>query len=242
MANMALMAWLPIMVESLLSGGDPTQLAAAKATRGHAGAGVPGPAPGGTGAAAVLLAAAPRPAAAAATALAGAAVQRTGRPLLYLAAFNWAGGAAFVSFRWAVRASRAAGFACLVATLACAYAAAPSAPVVVATLTAGPGGEAALAMPLFNSIAMLGGFLGPSAMGVLTQRLGGDFGAATSLLGCCMLVAGAGAAALERVMLRDPRTRAAVAARPPRGGAAAAGGGGGGYEMVPQKEDPVAGP
>lgn len=235
MANMALMAWLPIMVEALLSGGDPTHIAAkgGAAGGGHAGEGPAGSARA-SGAAAALLSAIPFTCAAAMSAAAGAAVQRTGRPLLYLSVLNWAGGAAFMAFGWAVAASRALGFCCLVVTLSCAYAAAPSAPVVVARLTSGPNGGAALAMPLFNSVAMLGGFLGPSLMGVLTQRARGDIGAATAPLGACMFAAGVAAAALERAMLRDPRTRGAVCAKAEGQAGPGAGGQAGGYEMVAQ--------
>ncbi|KIZ04033.1 hypothetical protein MNEG_3932 [Monoraphidium neglectum] len=233
---MALMAWLPIMVQALLSGGDPTTIA--QAPRPPAGGGGDHAAAGGAdadaGAAAVLLSGIPFACAAAASTFVGAAMQRTGRPLHYLSGLNLAGGAAFVAFHRAVRASRAAGFACLVATLSCAYAGAPAAPWIVARLTAGPGGGAAVALPLFNSLAMLGGFLGPAALGALAEKLRGDFGAATALLGCSMLVAGALAGALGWAMARDPETRQIVAAK-------VGGGAGGRYEAVASKEaDPEA--
>ncbi|KAI8472493.1 MAG: major facilitator superfamily domain-containing protein [Monoraphidium minutum] len=243
MANMALMAWLPVMVEALLSGDDPTRIAAAK--RGSSTAAEGGAAAGGTGAAAVLLSAIPFSCAAVASTAIGARMQRLGRPLRHAAALNLGGGASLFAFHWVVRASRPLGFACLAATLSCAYAAAPAGPILVAQLAAagpggGPGGgAAALALPLYNSAAMFGGFLGPAALGALAQRLGGDFGLATAALGGCMAAAGLLAAGLERAMLADPRTRHMVDAKAGGKDAAGTGGGGGGsgvYDSVPTKD------
>lgn len=112
------------------------------------------------------------------------------------------------------------GFCCLILTLSCAFAASPHPPTVVAKLTTGP--AAAIALPLYNSVAMLGGFFGPALMGWFVQHLGG-FGAATAVLGASMVASGCFAWLLQHIMLRDVHTRAIAAGRAHGIGAAGSG-------------------
>jgi MFS family permease len=219
---MALMMWLPVMVQSLLHGGDPTELAARLHSTGHNGSTTtapppPPPAAGGkhnsesrieTGTAAVLLTAVPFTAAAVATALIGRHAERTGESLLYVAVPGLLGGGSFILFHWLVKMSRTLGFACLVLTMACGYAAAPVALTLVTKLSSGMNATG-LALPLFNTVTNLGGFLGPSIMGFTAERFGG-FGVATTVLGGSMTLAGILAAVLRCIMMRDPSTRAMV--------------------------------
>eukprot|EP00775_Hariotina_reticulata_P005820 gene5820-6061_t len=218
-ALMALMMWLPVMVHSLLSGGDPTELAASLLSTGRNGTTTTTPKASAagkqdsegspdTGTAAILLTAVPFTAAAVATALIGRHAQRTGESLLYVAVPGLLGGGSFILFHWLVKWSRMLGFACLVLTMACGYAVAPHALTVVTKLSSGMKATG-LALPLFNSVTNLGGFLGPSIMGFMAERFGG-FGAATTVLGGSMTIAGILAAALRCIMIRDPATRAIV--------------------------------
>eukprot|EP00879_Flechtneria_rotunda_P027288 GHRR01029229.1.p1 GENE.GHRR01029229.1~~GHRR01029229.1.p1 ORF type:complete len:195 (+),score=56.38 GHRR01029229.1:105-689(+) len=192
--------WLPAMVHLLLSGGDPTQLVTDSHSSDKA----------DTGVAAVLLSAVPYSCAAAAVAFAGSHAQHTGKHLLYIVMTDLVGGMSIICFHWFVHLSRTLGFLCLVLTLSCAFAAAPHSLVVIGQLVLGPG--AAVALPCFNSMAMLGGFLGPAIMGYCVQHLGGVT-AATIIMGCSMLLAGLLALLLHGIMLRDSRTRSIVVGR-----------------------------
>jgi hypothetical protein len=117
---------------------------------------------------------------------------------------------ALVCFHWVVLWSRIFGFCCLIITLSCAFAASPHPPTVVAQLTVGP--AAALALPLYNSVAMLGGFFGPALMGWFVQHLGG-FGAATAVMGGSMMLSGVLIWLLQHIMMRDGHTRAIAGGR-----------------------------
>jgi hypothetical protein len=55
---------------------------------------------------------------------------------------------------------------------------------------AGDAQGTALALPMYNTVAMLGGFFGPWLLGVAVERLGG-FSAGAVAMGVCMLSAGA---------------------------------------------------
>jgi hypothetical protein len=209
---MALMFWLPVMVNSLLSGGDPTQLAGSS----HPGSTAQHSTPGhsnssdSTGALPVLLTAIPFTCAAVTTTTLGALAQRTGRPLVYNFVTNLVGGAAFLVFPWAVHANRVTGFIMLTVALACGYASSPhpvtaitqivsnnlaSQQVYHCTPTASsvqpPSGSSgtALALPIYNTVAMLGGFFGPWLLGVAVECLGG-FSAGSVAMGVCMVAAG----------------------------------------------------
>lgn len=196
------MMWLPVMVHALLSGGDPLKMATQQhpsnesSSSSHA-ATSEGSLAADTGVMAVLLSAIPFSVAAVAVTLSGFAAQRTGRPLVFIIIPNFIGGISFICFHQVVTWSRTAGFMCLVITLSCAYVASPHAPTIIARLTAGP--AAAVAMPCFNSVAMLGGFIGPSIMGFLVQRLGG-FTVASTVMGGSMIFAGCMAVVLQCIM------------------------------------------
>jgi MFS family permease len=207
-ANLGLMMWLPVVVQSLLSGADPMQLAGSSSSS----SGSEGSAnPSSTGVTAVLLSAIPFTSAAVAVTFFGHHAQRTGtHPLWYVIIFCWVGGVALVCFHWVVHWSRILGFCCLIITLSCAFAASPHPPIVVAKLTVGP--AAALALPLYNSVAMLGGFFGPALMGWFVQHLGG-FGAATAVMGGSMILSGFLVWLLQHIMMRDGHTRAIVSGR-----------------------------
>lgn len=211
---MALMLWLPVMVQSLLSGGDPTELVANKqhqppatnstsSSHGHS---------GDTGTMAVLLTAIPFTCAALLTTCLGALAQHTGRPLIFNFAPNLVGGTAFLVFPWVVHQSRVAGFAMLTIALAAGYSASPHPMTAITQITArvmasqqthsrataggtegddGPSDAqaTALALPMYNTVAMLGGFFGPWLLGIAIERLGG-FSAGAVAMGVCMLAAG----------------------------------------------------
>jgi MFS family permease len=214
------MMWLPVMVQSLLSGADPMQLAGSSSSSGSEGSANPS----STGVTAVLLSAIPFTSAALAVTYFGHHAQRTGTaPLWYVVIFCSVGGVALICFHWVVLWSRILGFCCLIITLSCAFAASPHPPTVVAKLTVGP--AAALALPLYNSVAMLGGFFGPALMGWFVQHLGG-FGAATAVMGGSMIVSGFLVLLLQHVMMRDCHTRAIVSGRGCGPASAASTGGG----------------
>lgn len=208
MAVMALMLWLPVMVQSLLSGGDPTQLVSSQHSSAQHSSG-----DNGAGTLAVLLTAIPFTCAAVLTTSLGALAQRTGQPLVYYFTSNFLGGTAFALFPWVVHASRVAGFGMLTVALACGYASSPhpmaAITQIVAKRSAGHGVNpkhtaasaprrraaprdaqgTALALPLYNTVAMAGGFPGPWLLGVAVERLGG-FSAGAVAMGVCMLAAG----------------------------------------------------
>jgi hypothetical protein len=210
---MALMLWLPVMVNSLLSGGDPTQLAAHPASYTTHTAHATGPTHSNddnTGTVAVLLTAIPFSCAAVLTTGLGALAQHTGNPLVYNFVPNLVGGVAFLAFPWLVHANRVAGFVALSIALASGYASSPHPMAALSQITAQalakqratsfPGdnrGRAsasdaqgiALALPMFNTIAMTGGFFGPWLLGVAIERLGG-FGAGAVAMGVSMLASG----------------------------------------------------
>jgi MFS family permease len=209
-ANLGLMMWLPVMVQSLLSGADPMQLAGSSSSSSSSSS-EGGASPNNTGVSAVLLSAIPFTSAALAVTFFGHHAQRTGKPpLWYFITFCWIGGVALVGFHWVVEWSRVIGFCCLILTLSCAFAASPHPPTVVAKLTIGP--AAALALPLYNSVAMMGGFFGPALMGWFVQHLGG-FGAATAVLGGSMVLSGFLALLLQHIMMQDVNTRPIAAGR-----------------------------
>lgn len=219
MSVMALMLWLPVMVNSLISGGDPTQLQALTAahavphppTAAHAGGSSGSSSPGSgnsTGTLAVLLTAIPFTCAAVLTTALGALAQRTGHPLCYNFVPNLIGGVAFLAFPWVVHANRVAGFIALSVALASGYASSPHPMAALSRITAqvlakqraespmgtsrGQAGDAqgiALALPMYNTVAMTGGFFGPWLLGVAIERLGG-FSAGAVAMGVCMLAAG----------------------------------------------------
>lgn len=199
---MALMLWLPVMVQSLLSGGDPTQLVS---TTQH-GKTAHSAAVDTTGTLPVLLTAIPFTCAAVLTTGFGALAQRTGRPLVYNFTPNLIGGSACVAFPWVVHQNRIAGFFMLTVALACGYSSSPHPMTAITQITAATAAKhglsrgqdhatpadaqgTALALPLYNTVAMLGGFFGPWLLGVAVERLGG-FGAGTVAMGACMLAAG----------------------------------------------------
>lgn len=208
MAVMALMLWLPVMVQSLLSGGDPTQLVSSQHSLAQHSSG-----DHGTGTLAVLLTAIPFTCAAVLTTSLGALAQRTGQPLVYYFTSNFFGGTAFALFPWVVHASRVAGFGMLTVALACGYASSPhpmaAITQIVAKKSAEPGVDptdrlagpprhrtaprdaqgTALALPLYNTVAMAGGFPGPWLLGIALERFGG-FSAGAVAMGVCMLTAG----------------------------------------------------
>jgi len=199
---MALMLWLPVMVQSLLSGGDPTQLVSSTqhGNKAHSAAADT------TGVLPVLLTAVPFTCAAVLTTGLGVLAQRTGRPLVYNFTPNLIGGSACVAFPWVVHQNRLAGFAMLTVALACGYSSSPHPMTAITQITAATAAKrglsrgrdhatpadaqgTALALPLYNTVAMLGGFFGPWLLGVAVERLGG-FGAGTVAMGACMLAAG----------------------------------------------------
>lgn len=213
-AVLALMLWLPVMVQSILSGGDPTQLVISNSKpssaqhstpHGHSGS-------DSTGTLAVLLTAIPFTCAAVLTTSLGALAQRTGRPLVYYFTPNFVGGTALFMFSWVVHRSRVGGFAMLTIALACGHASSPHPMTAITQIAAGkltePGSAGsssqllnksalraidaqgtALALPMYNTVAMLGGFFGPWLLGVAVERLGG-FSAGAVAMGLCMLAAG----------------------------------------------------
>lgn len=219
MAVMALMLWLPVMVQSLLSGGDPTQLVVTTAGHGSSSASshhhqhhTNSNNTDSTGTLPVLLTAIPFTCAAVLTTTLGAVAQHTGQPLVYNFSMNLLGGTAFLVFPFVVHANRVAGFIMLTCALACGYASSPHPMSALTQITAraladhdadsshlkpcdGGGsvpGDAqgnALGLPLYNTVAMLGGFFGPYALGVAVERLGG-FSAGAIAMGVCMLAAG----------------------------------------------------
>lgn len=226
MAVMALMLWLPVMVQSLLSGGDPTQLVSSSKQTSAQHSMPDHSSHDSTGTLAVLLTAIPFTCAAVLTTTLGAVAQRTGRPLVYYFTPNFIGGTAFLVFPWVVHASRVAGFAMLTIALACGYASSPHPMTAITQIVAGTlaeqratssmaqphGGTAAddaqgtaLPLPMYNTVAMLGGFFGPWLLGVAVERLGG-FSAGAVAMGVCMLSAGAAVFLLWRL---HPPTAAA---------------------------------
>jgi hypothetical protein len=217
---MALMLWLPVMVNSLLSGGDPTQLAAHPSSYTTHTAHTASPSHSdddNTGPLAVLLTAIPFSCAAVLTTGLGAVAQHTGNPLVYNFVPNLIGGAAFLAFPWLVHANRVAGFVALSIALASGYASSPHPMAALSQITSqalaqqreaaslsgdnrGRSGASAsasasdaqgiaLALPMFNTIAMTGGFFGPWLLGVAIERLGG-FGAGAVAMGVSMLASG----------------------------------------------------
>jgi hypothetical protein len=206
---MALMLWLPVMVQSLLSGGDPTQ----RVSNQHSSSAQHSSSDHGTGTLAVLLTAIPFTCAAVLTTSLGALAQRTGQPLVYYFTSNFFGGTAFALFPWMVHASRVAGFGMLTVALACGYASSPhpmaAITQIVAKRSTEPGVHptdrlagpprhrtaprdaqgTALALPLYNTVAMAGGFPGPWLLGIAVERFGG-FSAGAVAMGVCMLTAG----------------------------------------------------
>ena len=207
MAVMALMLWLPVMVQSLLSGDDPTQLVSSTQHGSSHNTLNSSGTSSSTGTLPVLLTAIPFTCAALLTTCLGAVAQRTGRPLVYNFTPNLIGGAAFLAFPWVVHHNRIAGFVTLTVALACGYASSPHPMTALTQITAGVLAEdaaaagagnvtgpsnaqgTALALPAYNTVAMLGGFFGPWLLGVFVEQLGG-FSAGAIAMGICMLAAG----------------------------------------------------
>lgn len=185
MAVVGLMSWMPVIINAIISGTDVVAVPMPHGS-GHGGGAAPP-----TGTLAALLSAVPYTFAAGATALSGYTAQRTGQPLQLLNVCSLASSVALLLFPTALGVSRAVGFGCLIAAFAASAAASPHAPVLVAQLTAGP--ASVLALPAFNSVAMLGGVAGPPLVGYVVEARGGisGVGLAVRIIGGCMLVSAA---------------------------------------------------
>ncbi|GFR50773.1 hypothetical protein Agub_g13038, partial [Astrephomene gubernaculifera] len=167
----------------------------------------------GTGAAAVLLTSLPFATAALVGMLLAHSSQRSGERFLHVAVPYILAGAALTLYAGAADRSPWLGFAALSVGVVGVYCGSGPTLALLAELAAGPG--LVVALPLYNSLGTLGGFLGPSLVGWLVQRAqhaaaaaggksggaaairGGGFGvsavvlgSACCLAGCLMLVLG----------------------------------------------------
>jgi len=182
----------------------------------------------------VLLTAIPFGAAAIGTYAWSGRAQERGDPAWHAAAPFVVGGALFACFPLA-RGDPLLSMAALTAGLVGAFCGGPL--IVVLVTAAAPREATAVALPLFNSVGMVGGFAGPVLLGWIVDRSGGSYGVGAAAMGCSLCAGGGVLAALRQHKLRQQRARAD---RLGGGGGASSEGGGGGaaaaVEFVPLKQ------
>ncbi|KXZ42776.1 hypothetical protein GPECTOR_119g407 [Gonium pectorale] len=157
---------------------------------------------GGTGTAAVLLTALPFALAAAFGMALAHSSQRRGERFLHIALPYIIAGSVLVCYSGAATRSPWLGFAALSLGVVGVYGGSGPSLSLLSELAAGPG--LVVALPLYNSLGTLGGFLGPSVVGLLLQRsaaaqgaaghapsAGGGFGPSAVMMGSAMILAGA---------------------------------------------------
>jgi hypothetical protein len=148
---------MPIIISNIFSG-TALSNAATVAAR-----------PGTRALAPVALSAVPWVLAAAAAPAAAASAQRRDALFGHIAGLYASAGALMAALPLCLRGGPAAGFAALCAATAAATAAAAPMMALVARLCLA--GEAAAAMPIVNSAAVLGGVVGPLVTGAMINRL-----------------------------------------------------------------------
>jgi MFS family permease len=222
MAAFAALFFCPLIVASLIGGGGG----------GGGGGGAPAAslAPSPTGALPVLLTAVPFGAAAAATYAWSGRAQEKGDPAWHAAVPFMAGGLLFALYpACAFLGAPALAMASLTAGLVGAFCGGPL--IVVLVTAAAPPQATAVALPLFNSVGMVGGFLGPVLLGAIVDATpGGGYGAGAAAMGAALCAAGGVLWALRAHKLRRRGVAGAGVEFVPlsSGGKGSAGGGGGG--------------
>jgi MFS family permease len=235
MAAFGALFFTPLIVASLIGGGG------GGGGGGAGGEGAPAPAPAAptppppaaaaaTGVLPVLLTAVPFGAAAASTYWWSGLAQERGDPAYHAALPFLLGGVLFALYpfwHWLVQSPPLLAMASLTAGLVGAFCGGPL--IVVLVTAAAPPEATAVALPLFNSVGMVGGFLGPVLLGWIVQRTGGLYDAGASAMGAALLGSGAVLWALRAVKLRRLHSSAGGGGGGGGGGAAAA------IEFVPLK-------
>ncbi|GLC36236.1 hypothetical protein PLESTB_001365400 [Pleodorina starrii] len=247
-ASFGLIFWAPTIVNSLLlemrrSPGQGALLGVSAdavsastgsgdgAARSLLGAVMPLPADGhqGSGAAAVLLTALPFALAAACGMLLAHSSQRTGERFLHISMPYIITGGALTLYSRAASRSPWLGFLALSLGVIGVYCGSGPSLSLISELAAGPG--LVVALPLYNSLGTLGGFLGPAIVGWLVQRAnssaasgtsaaaviqGGGFGVSAVVLGTCLFLAGVMVLLLGAAIGRIPELRGASTNAGPR--------------------------
>ena len=163
----------------------------------------------GTGVLPVLLTAIPFGFAAAGTYAWSGRAQAEGDPAWHGAVPFLVGGALFALFPLA-RGGAVLSMAALTAGLMGAFCGGPL--IVVLVTAAAPKEATAIALPLFNSVGMLGGFAGPVLLGWIVDRTGGSYGTGAAVMGCSLCGAGGVLWLLRAYKLRQQRKREMAAA------------------------------
>jgi ACS family tartrate transporter-like MFS transporter len=170
--------WTPKLINDILTGMNSE--AAAGPGHGH------GPM-ADAGINAVLLTSIPFTLAAVSALCSGHHSQATGERHLHVAVPYMVGGAVLSLFPLFHDHHQVYAFLCLVVAIVGAYCGgAPSLALVTATVS---GPAVAIALPFYNSVGNLGGFVGPYMVGFIKQRTG-SYGWATFILGWMLFLSG----------------------------------------------------
>jgi ACS family tartrate transporter-like MFS transporter len=173
--------WTPKLINDILKGAN----AAVPAGAGHG----HGPAAesADAGIHAVLLTSIPFTLAAVSALWSGHHSQATGERHMHVAIPYMIGGAVLSLFPLFLENYRVVSFLCLVVAIVGAYCGGAPTLALVTSTVSGP--AVALALPFFNSVGNLGGFVGPYMVGFIKQRTG-SYNWATVILGWLLLISG----------------------------------------------------
>lgn len=158
---------------------------------------------------AVLLTAVPYTLATIALWLTAVSSQRRNEVYYHASLGLFIGGIAFALFPVMAKAHVALGFVSLIVTITAAASGNPAAIAIVHELN--QGAAQVLALPLFNTMTILGGFMGPYLTGALVQRLGG-FTWPAVIFGILLIMTGSLLLCLKFWVSRDARKHRHAAA------------------------------
>lgn len=187
-ASHTFILWLPTIIEALINGRALGKTPAAKgAAAAHA-----------VSAAShnklrsvilpVLLAAVPYTVGAITAWLVAASSQKRKEVYYHAAGSMFGAGVFFLLFPVLTKVSMAGGFVCLVMVAAGGSAAVPPKTALVAHACRGP--SQVVGMPLYNSISVIGGFVGPFVTGSIVQSSGTGFTIVAYVLGAMVFICG----------------------------------------------------
>eukprot|EP00878_Enallax_costatus_P009688 GHUV01010120.1.p1 GENE.GHUV01010120.1~~GHUV01010120.1.p1 ORF type:complete len:437 (+),score=77.59 GHUV01010120.1:96-1406(+) len=170
--------WLPTIIEALLHGRVLSSQAGEK----------PPPANKTLSLLPIILTCVPYLAGALAAGIVAASSQRRKEAYYHSALSMLSAGVFFVLFPVLAKVHIIAGFACLVLVASAGSAAVPPKISLVAHASRGP--SQVIGMPLYNSISVLGGFVGPFATGAIVQTSGGGFTVVSIIMGAIIFTCG----------------------------------------------------
>lgn len=170
--------WLPTIVDALLNGRALSSQTVNKAE----------PANKGLALLPIILTCVPYIAGAIASGLVAASSQRRKEAYYHTAVSMLCAGVFFNLFPVFTKLDMIAGFACLVLIAAAGAAAVPPKTALVAHASRGP--SQVIGMPLYNSIGVIGGFIGPFVTGAIVQHSSAGFTVVSILMGCIIFSCG----------------------------------------------------